>query len=270
MASAEPDDFGRGGVLGDAVQLRYATVARDLANEIRRRTLEPGDRLPSERELSRRLGTSRVTIRRALALLRQSGLVAPSGTRGWFLLETSLGEPDALMSFSEMATARGLTATAHVIQARTRGANVEEAAKLRVAPGTSLFELERVRLLDGIPIGVDHSRIVAERAPSASSHDFSRDSLYASLEAEGVTPTRSEYVLHAEVTDAPVAALLGVSEGAGLLVADAVTFDQRDRPFELSRTLFLGDRYRFQTTLFRRGLSSVCSPDLGAAERSSR
>jgi GntR family transcriptional regulator len=270
VASAEPDDLDGRDVLADAVQPRYATVARELAAEIRRRTLDPGDRLPSERELSRRLGASRVTIRRALGLLRQSGLVAPSGTRGWFLLQTSLGEPNALMSFSEMATARGLTPTAHVIQTGTRGADVEEAGSLRVAPGTPLFELERVRLLDGIPVGVDHSRIVAARAPSTSSHDFSRDSLYAVLESDGVIPTRSEYVLHAGVADRHLAGLLGVAEGVGVLVAEAVTFDERDRPFELSRTRFLGDRYRFQTTLFRRGLASVRGRHLGDRRPSSR
>jgi GntR family transcriptional regulator len=259
MAANAPDDLGEVDVLAAAVQPRYATVARDLAEEIRRRTLEPGDRLPSERELSRRLGASRVTIRKALGLLRQSGLVAPSGTRGWFLLQTSLGEPNALMSFSEMATSSGLTPSARVIRALTRGADVEEASALRVAPGTPLFDLERVRLLDGIPVGVDHSRIVAERAPSASSCDFSRDSLYALLEADGVLPTRSEYVLHAGVTDERLATLLNVTPGMGLLVTEAVTFDDRDRPFELSRTRFLGDRYRFQTTLFRRGLTSVRS-----------
>jgi GntR family transcriptional regulator len=269
MASTAPDDRGGGDLLADAAQPRYATVARELANEIRRRTLEPGDRLPSERELSRRLGVSRVTIRRALGLLRQSGLVAPSATRGWFLLQTSLGEPNALMSFSEMATSRGLTPTAHVIEACTNGADVDEATSLRVAPGTPLFELERVRLLDGIPVGVDHSRIVAARAPSASSHDFSHDSLYALLESHGVVPTRSEYVLHAGVADARIAGLLGVPEGVGLLVAEAVTFDQLDRPFELSRTRFLGDRYRFRTTLFRRGLSSVRGHGMDAGRRPS-
>jgi GntR family transcriptional regulator len=270
MASTAPDDLGGEGLLADAAQPRYAMVARELADEIRRRTLEPGDRLPSERELSRRLGASRVTIRRALGVLRQSGLVAPSGTRGWFLLQTSVGEPNALMSFSEMATARGLTPTARVIAALTRGADVEEATTLRVAPGTPLFELERVRLLDGIPVGVDHSRIVAARVQSAPSHDFRRDSLYALLEADGVVPTRSEYVLHAGVADARTAGLLGVREGVSLLVAEAVTYDQRDQPFELSRTRFLGDRYRFRTTLFRRALASVRSDDSRAGRHPSR
>lgn len=270
MTPTAPDDLGGGHVLADAAQPRYATVARELANEIRRRTLDPGDRLPSERELSRRLGASRVTIRRALGLLRQSGLVAPSGTRGWFLLQTSLGEPNALMSFSEMATSRGLTPTAHVIAALTRAADVEEATALRSAPGTPLFELERVRLLDGIPVGVDHSRIVAERVPSAASRDFSRASLYATLEADGVVPTRSEYVLHAGVADPGIAELLAVPVGVGILVAEAVTFDQRDQPFELSRIRFLGDRYRFRTTLFRRGLSGGRGHQPAAARRSSR
>jgi len=244
-------------VLADTPQPRYASVARELAAQIQGRMLEPGDRLPSERELSRRLGASRGTVRKALAVLQQSGLVAPDGTRGWFLLKTSLGEPNALVSFTEMATTRGLTPGARVISALTRGGDADEAATLRVAPGTPLFELERVRLLDGIPVGVDHSRILAQRAPSTALRDFGRDSLYAVLEADGVVPTRSEYILRADVTDARLAGLLDVPAGTALLVAEAVTFDQRDSPFELSRTRFLGERYRFQTTLFRRGLAAV-------------
>jgi GntR family transcriptional regulator len=54
-------------------------------------------------------------------------------------------------------------------------------------------------------------------------------------------------------SSAEESALLGVSQNTPLLAASAVTHLKDGRPVEISRSLFLGDRYRFQTTLFRRG-----------------
>jgi GntR family transcriptional regulator len=246
-----------GVLLGAGQRPRYSLVAKLLAEQIRQGALEPGDRLPSERELGRRFGASRVTIRRALAVLREQGLIEPSGARGWFLMKGAVGEPNALVSFTEMAAARGLSASAKVIRARTRPADLDEASALRVAPGTELFELERVRLLDDIPVGVDHSRIIAERAPSVNGRDFAVESLYQALELDGVVLIRSEYVIHAEVTTRKLASLLEVQTEIPLLVTNAVTYEQNDRPIELSRTAFLGDRYRFQTTLYRRRMHAM-------------
>jgi GntR family transcriptional regulator len=238
-------------VLSEARQPRYSVVARSIADEIRRGTLHPGDRLPSERELGRRLRASRVTIRRALAHLRAEGLIESSGNRGWFLTKTSVGEPNALVGFTEMAADRGLVATSRVVSKRTRTADVDEANALLVAPGTGLFELERVRLLDSIPVGVDHSLIILGRAPSLPHRDFASESLYAALESDGVYAIRAEYVIQAATTDARLARLLDVAEGLPILVTHATTYDQSGRPVELSHTTFLGDRYRLQTTLYR-------------------
>ena len=52
---------------------RYLTVAEALRRKVAR--LEPGSRLPSERDLQRQFRVSRATVRRALAMLERSGLV---------------------------------------------------------------------------------------------------------------------------------------------------------------------------------------------------
>lgn len=63
-------------------RLSEAIVAQ-IKQALRRGRLQPGDRLPSERELSERLGTSRVTVRDALRLLQADGLVEiRRGARG--------------------------------------------------------------------------------------------------------------------------------------------------------------------------------------------
>ena len=89
--------------LGESPQPLYLRVYRLIADEIAGGALEPGDRLPSERELTGRLGVSRATVRRALGELATDGLVTASANRGSFVASGPLVEPpNALLSFTEL------------------------------------------------------------------------------------------------------------------------------------------------------------------------
>lgn len=230
---------------------RYSTIADALARQIESGELAPGAQLLGERELSKRFDASRVTLRRALIELRDRGLIDSDSTRGWFVSSTFVGEPNALMSFSEMALARGLKPGSRVVSSQTRAASLEDADDLRVAPGSELFELTRVRLLDEVAVGLERSRIPLRLVPAFPGLDFSMASLYAELDRAGLRPHAAEYAIQAVGATAAEAALLGVAEGAPLLLARAATRLKDGRPVELSRSVFLGERYRFYATLFR-------------------
>ncbi len=230
---------------------RYLTVAETLAGQIGSGELKPGAQLLGERELCKRFDVSRVTIRRALAELRDRGLIDSDGARGWFVNAPSFGEPNELMGFSEMARSRGLDPRSVVLVARTRAAEIDEADDLHIAPGSDLFELKRVRKLDGIAVAIEHSRIPLRYAPGLPKLDFISASLYDALREAGCSPAFAEYTLQAVATSAEQAPLLGVETGWPLLVASAITHDRGGRPIELSHSLFRGDRYRFRTTLYR-------------------
>jgi GntR family transcriptional regulator len=231
-------------------QPRYLTAAKALEEELRNGALDAGDRLPAERELCRRLQVSRVTIRRALAELRSRGLIESAGSRGWFVAATSVGETNMLVSFTDMARARGLHPSSRVLESATRPSTLQEAEQLSLAPGAPIFQLRRLRFLDTVAVGLEVTRIPVAAAPALVGTDFSQTSLYDELRAAGVIPTRADYDVQAVAADPDEATLLGVGAGAPLLCTQAVTFDQSARPMELSRSLFRGDRYRFRTTLF--------------------
>jgi DNA-binding GntR family transcriptional regulator len=59
-------------------------VARDLAEEIRSGRIRPDSRLPSEAELAQQYGVARVTVRRAVAKLRDEGMLVTVHGRGTF------------------------------------------------------------------------------------------------------------------------------------------------------------------------------------------
>lgn len=231
----------------------HRRVYRAIADEIATGALPPGARLPSERELCERLSVSRATVRRALAELGADGLVEPSVGRGTFVAAGPLGElPNVLTSFSELGAARGLEATARVLGRRVRPADLDEAEALGVAPGSDLFELERVRLLDDHPVSIDQSRVPLAVAPGLMEVDFVRASLYAALEAAGAGPVRADYTVEARAADREQAGLLEIAPGAPLLRTTTWSRDAQGRLVELGEMVYRGDRYRFRATLTRR------------------
>jgi GntR family transcriptional regulator len=230
---------------------RYSAIADELARQIEAGELPRGAQLRGERELSRHFDASRATLRKALIELRERGMIEADSSRGWFVCAPVVGEANALMSFSEMAQSRGLKASSQVIAATVRPATIGEAEALRVAPGSELFDLERVRRLDGVAVGIERSRIPLKFAPGLPKLDFTLTSLYAALDQAGARPAYSEYSIQAVPAPAEDAALLDVAPGTPLLSTHAVTHLQDGRPIEVSRCRFLGDRYRFNATLFR-------------------
>ena len=232
---------------------RYAAVARALADDIRGGLLADAAHLPSERALVERFQVSRVTVRRALRELESLGLVTAAPARGWLVRGDRLEEPESeLLPFSAAAAARGLRPTSRVLTARCREAAFEEAEALAIAPGAPVFELERVRLLDGLPVAIDWCLLPGGRASDLERLDWRSASLYASLAAGGSAPARADYVVRADGAESREARLLDLSPGAPVLRAEQVTFDAAGRPIQLCRIAYRGDRYRFRASLGRR------------------
>jgi GntR family transcriptional regulator len=233
--------------LTPAEQPRYVLVARAVRDAIAQGVLPVGDRLPAERELCRRFSVSRATVRRALVELETQGCVKAASTRGWFV--TALIEPNVLMGFTDLAAHRGFATTARVLASTVRAPTLDEAEVLRAPPGSVVLELERVRLMDGVPVGWQRAVAAAWLAPSLADLRFERASLFQSFREHDILPTRADYGVAAIPADARASELLQVAIGTCLLQVKAVTSDQHGRPIEISEGTFLGDRYRFTASV---------------------
>jgi GntR family transcriptional regulator len=230
----------------------YVRIARLIGEQTSGGELQRGARLPSERALCAELGVSRVTLRKALATLVEEGVLESSQGRGWFVATGVLGEPpNALRSFTETARIRGLESSARVLHVGRREATLNEAEMFAIAPGSGVFELRRVRCLDGIPVACDESRLPLFLAPDLEQVDFTTASLYAELERAGVLPVRAEYAVEAAEADGEAARHLGLLPGGAVLKAVQTAYAVSDRVVEVSTTIYRGDRYRFRASLYR-------------------
>lgn len=242
---SQPDEGGAAAV---------AEAYRKLSDLLRRSSFPPGSRLPGERELAARVGVSRSTLRKALDLLEDKGLLDRSPKRGWFVPPHVVGEPPStLQSFSEMARERGLVPGAKVLSARERPATFEEAARLRVAPAASVLELSRLRTLDGVPVCVDVSVVVLAKVPLLASAEMADRSLYEAIEElSAVRIERSSYTVRADACDQYLGDLLRLPPGAPILVGEELTYLTDGSPILAGIMSYRADAYRFQADLFRR------------------
>jgi GntR family transcriptional regulator len=230
----------------------FRAIAEQLADAIRSGQIS-GD-LPPEQELARANGVSRVTMRRALRVVADAGLAEVTWGRGWSVRQGPLSEPaNTLLSVTELAAERRLSARSRVLLAEVRPVALDEAEELEIAAGAAVFVLDRVRFNDDAVFARQLSTIRADRVPGIEAVDFSARSLYATLEQRwNVSPTRADYAVEARPADVENAAYLGVEPGSPLLWATQKTFDQHGTVIEIGWSAYPWDRYRFRATLTRR------------------
>jgi GntR family transcriptional regulator len=139
-----------------------------------------------------------------------------------------------------------------VLERRVRPATYDESEQFRIAPGAELFELSRLRMLDGSPVALDDARVPLARAPGLLDADFATASLFDCFDQADCAPVRADYSVEATAADERAARLLGMAAGGPVLLAATTSFDRQGRLVELAHTFYRGDRYRFQSSLVRR------------------
>jgi GntR family transcriptional regulator len=221
---------------------RYFEIEQSLRATIAE--LRPGDPLPSDAELCRRFGVSRMTARHAIERLKAEGLLVRRPGQGTFVAERRAHrQAGRLVSFSEEMRRLGVQPRSRMLHRRVRTATVEEARRLEVPQGVAVVSLERVRIGGERPIAVETAVLRGECAAALEGVDLERTSLHEALVAGGFVPTSGRGFLRAEEARARDARLLGTRRGAPLLVEQRLILDQRRRPLELGETRYAGDRY---------------------------
>ncbi|WP_223694278.1 GntR family transcriptional regulator [Leifsonia poae] len=243
------------GIRTDYPDPLWVQAADAIRAQVAAGSMRAGSRLPPERELCQKLGISRVTLRKALQALVDDGAITPSHGRGWYIAGGGSEErnewPNSLESFSETAERMGLVASSRVLRAEKTAATIDEAEKLGIAPGTPLFRLGRVRLLNEVAIAVDLSLVPAALIPDVEAYDFRTQSLYEVLTESGHDLANAETTIEAREASTEIAGQLDVEVGTPTLVMHQLVSGRADRPVLASTIQYAGDRYRLRTYFAR-------------------
>lgn len=227
----------------------YLALGRRISEAIASGRLVPGDCLPSERDMAAMTGLSRVTVRKALQTLVQSGQLVQRQGSGTFVapavekVEQSLS---LLTSFSEDMARRGRAVTSVWLSRTLNDPTPEEMMVLGLGAQDRVARLERVRRADGVPLAIERAVLSTAILPDPTAVGAS---LYTALEERGMRPVRALQRISAANIGAQDAALLEVAEHAAGLRIERVSYLASGRVVEFTRSLYRGDAYDFAAEL---------------------
>lgn len=223
-------------------RIRY----QEIADSLRERVVgsAPGSLLPSEAELSREFGASRVTVRRALDIVRDEGLIASRQGLGWFVATEPVRQRlEHLGTVEGHVAASGRAADRHVIEF----AFVAAPESVRSVLGVDqVLRVKRINTADGEPFAVVTVWCPADLGASLSRDQVSSRPFYELLDVELRGATQS---IGADSADEEAARLLAVPVGAPLLTCRRVTNSVDGTPILMSEHLYPAHRTEFVVEL---------------------
>lgn len=215
-------------------------------------TSEPGEQLPSERELASRHGVARMTVRGAIEQLVRDGLVHRVQGQGTFVSEPRVAQSASLTSFSEDMAARGMVPSSIVLAQEVVPAVPAVALPLEVPAGEPIVRIERIRQGDGDPIALERTHLPARRFVGLDEVPLTDRSLYEVLHDEyGCELGTSEQRIAGVALSDAEAHLLHTDADTPALRIERVTRDMQGRPIELVRSVYRGDRFELHTEQHR-------------------
>ncbi|WP_108460035.1 phosphonate metabolism transcriptional regulator PhnF [Devosia naphthalenivorans] len=207
--------------------------------------LATGDRLPTEAALAQRFSANRHTVRRALSVLADEGVVGAEQGRGTFVRSARrLSYPIGKRTrFSEGLAGQARTLTTQHLGSRVENANAAVAAALGIKPGNRVVRIEGVSLADGLPLSRTTTWLPYRRFPDFAGRIVERLSFTAVFASYGIADySRSSTRISARHADVEETKLLGLRPGAILLVSEAVDVDAEGVPISYALSRFPAER----------------------------
>ena len=235
-------------------RIRYHQIAADLRAGIEGGRYAPGDVLPSEADLVKEHRASRVTVRKALEVLRSEGLVVSRQGFGWTVAAESLPQRlQALTTIEDELAASGRRSERRVLDFRFVDAPPSVAPVL----GPRVLEVRRVNLADGVPFARVTVWCREDLARPLSAEAVERSSFHQLLAER---PGGATQTIGATLVDGPDAALLGVPAGTAALAVRRITHGVDGRAVLVSEHVFPGHLTEFVVDLPRVDDDEVAPP----------
>jgi len=233
----------------------YLQVSEWIRGNIYKGDLTTGDRVPSENQIMDMLGVSRGTVKKAVTMLVNEGLLVQVQGKGTYVksenISYSLGE--GLLSFAESLESQHLHFETEVIESRIDTASKLVASKLGIELGAPILYLKRVRSVEGEKVMLIENRINMAHCPGIENVDFNKNNLFPTVERlSGKKIASSESRYAAKIIGAERGHYLEVHEDAPVLHLEQVVYFENSIPLEFGNVWLKSDKYYLGTVLQRR------------------
>lgn len=226
----------------------YLQLVDELEVAIRER-MSPNDKLFSERELTQVYGVSRITVRLALQELEKRGLVYKKHGKGTYVSEISEAAVDLSQaySFTEQMRKVGKVPRTSILSFELVKATDYIAQHLQLNPGEEVFELERLRLADEVPMMLERTYVPVALFPNLDIERMKTTPLYEIFSEDyGQVIRLAEEEFYASIALDNEAKILGISSNSPVLHLVRKTYSDKNRIIEYTFSIARADQFRYK------------------------
>jgi GntR family transcriptional regulator len=224
----------------------YLRIVNTVSERIVSGAYAPGSRLPSESQFCTEFGVSPMTLRRALTILIDQGLISTEKGRGTFARSRDLTDSSFRLEHADGGWFDDSTEV-RLLSASTTKASERVATMLAIAPGDRVVYLRRLVLQDKSPAMYHVEYVVFDAHRPLVESQLQLTSLHGLLEAgRGRRFPRGQVTLRALSLSAEAARVLGEPPGAPALCLEHVFEDTARRPVSWGWFLLRADLFQLR------------------------
>ena len=217
----------------------YQVIEKQIADGV----LKAGDQILTEAELSEKYGVSRITVRKALALLVEADILVKRQGVGAFVAEKKIHRRiEGIMGFTQNCVAEGKTAGAHLLAAELVDPSVVDIENLHLKSKEKVIRILRLRLSDGVPVILEENRF-SQRYAFLMGEDLTT-SIYQMLSDHGISLIHGTSEIEICYADSEISRLLEVPEGEALLLTKNLVFNELNEPVHTCKNIINLSRYK--------------------------
>jgi len=231
----------------------YYQIKQTIRGWIVNKEFNPGERIPSENELTHQFHVSRLTVRQAISQLVQEGFLISKRGEGTFVtpdknLINSFGiEFIGFMDDLFYQVSKSKTKSVEIIQVEAPKFIRE---KLGLGEEKKVVQIKRVRFLNNRPFTYTINYLPMEIGVRINERDLYLKPLLQIMEQDiGIQFAEAYQTIEASFANQEVAKELEIAVGSPILFVERIMYTQKQRPVELVQSSRQGDLYKYVVRL---------------------
>ncbi len=221
----------------------YQQLADGIKKDIAEGKLKEGERIMTETELSRTYDISRITVRKAIEILVEDGVLIKKQGIGTFVASKRLTRNMGVFTgFTQNCETDGKKPGTRLLSASLEDPSGNDEKHLGIREGEKVIVIRRLRFIDDVPVLIEENHFSTSYA-FLLSMDLEK-SLYSLLREQGIFPYGGKRTVNIGKASREEASLLGIKGGSDLLVMKDICITQDGKIIHTCKSLIVPDRYQ--------------------------
>lgn len=205
-----------------------------------------GSSIPSERILAEQYMVSRTTIRKAIELLINQGLLYRIPGKGTYVSLPRLHASNALVSTGHHLEEKHMIPSTNIFYKGIRKAGYKFGKVFQISEDAEVYQIFQQHCDHNIPYSIEYVYLPMYAVPDIASYDFSNFSLYHYFKEHHLIITRNHRTLDLVTVSKPQSSLLGLEPGGSVFMRKNSLYDGNNRIIAYVLSYSVAEKYIFE------------------------